>query len=138
MASLADFISAVRSEAEVLSLKENNFDSIFLGETFIDSIHLALDDIKRGADSDDFRDLAVANFLISAAQHRVPTDDVANFVSSLGESESFRESASMADSPVSDFSEGLPPLELFIDLPDEPQETPLPDLMEPLPPLIKE
>lgn len=69
-----------RRAAEVLDAQDPREG---LDQVFIRSISRALDDIRRGADVDQFQELSVANLLLSATDAGYSNDEIRRFVQAL-------------------------------------------------------
>lgn len=81
---IGELMRAIHSEVEAIAERNaNNEDREELKTIFVDSIHHTLRDIKRGADSDTFQDLTVANFIISAGGAGYPPPAIREFVREL-------------------------------------------------------
>jgi hypothetical protein len=86
--SLETIIEAVRVQASYLPsplVAENDFPS--LHELFTDSLHLALDQVGRGADPDEFRDHVVINLIIQADAEGYTPEEIRVFLRNIADSE---------------------------------------------------
>lgn len=76
--SLTDFVRAIRAEAE--DIKKKNTDSrVSPNSIFAEAIHKTLIEIKNGANSGEFADLVVINFIIQAAKEGYSSQEIKTF-----------------------------------------------------------
>jgi hypothetical protein len=80
--SLVDLVELIRSRAEEI-LEYSHDDRTPLEELFEKSIKKTMDDIKRGANSDDFADLVVITMIIEAAKEGYSASRIKKFVDFL-------------------------------------------------------
>lgn len=84
MASISQLLSALHGEVNRIALEQAEEDKTEeLSEVLLDAINLTMREIKYGADSDDFADLTVANFMIEAAKRDYSDAAIARFVKAL-------------------------------------------------------
>jgi len=92
MAKIDSLLSALQGEVQRITDEKASLDrSEELAEVFLEAIHKTLRDIKLGADSDDFPDLTVINFVLLAAEKEFDVRSISSFVKALkeGPEESF-------------------------------------------------
>lgn len=80
MVDLERLMAALSDE---VILRQESDKTEELSEVFLESIQKTLREIKTGADSDDFSDLSVINFIILADSLGYDHREISNFVKSL-------------------------------------------------------
>lgn len=78
---LSAFIELLERESE--GVTESHGKS--LEEIFESAVDQTMREIKFGANSDDFKDLVVVNFVVAAAKNGYATDEIHNFVMKLSD-----------------------------------------------------
>ena len=87
VAHISEILAALHNEVSRIATEQAGIDkSDELEAVLLESIHRTLVEIKEGADSDDFADLTVANFIIAAAEADYSTPSIDLFVSALKDS----------------------------------------------------
>jgi hypothetical protein len=74
------FLEIQKRAAEVLDPTDSR---VGLDTLFIQAISIAMDDIRRGASSEEFQELAILNLLFSAKDAHYNVDEIKNFVMAL-------------------------------------------------------
>lgn len=74
------FLEIQKRAAEVL---DPNDTRVGLDTLFIHAISVAMDDIRRGASSEEFQELAVINLLFAASDAGYERDEIKKFVMAL-------------------------------------------------------
>lgn len=74
------FTEIQKRAAELLDPTDSR---IGLDSLFVQGISTAMDEIRRGASSDEFQELAVINLLFAASDAGYTRDEIKNFVMSL-------------------------------------------------------
>lgn len=119
MSSLSDFVKAIKSEAE--DIKQRNTDTRVPTEViFADAIHKTLVEIKQGADSREFPDLVVINFIIQAAREGYSAKEIKDFADAFTDKHDMTYSDELDDELSSSDNGGEPSATA--------EATPLPEL----------
>lgn len=81
---ITDLMVALRGEVDrIVEKKAVEDKSEELSEILLDSIHKTLREIKMGANSDEFQDLTVVNFVLTADNAGYPVDSIKSFIHEL-------------------------------------------------------
>lgn len=84
MADLGDLMAALKGEIDrISSSRAADVKSDELSGILLLSIHSTLRDIKQGANSDEFQDLTVLNFVVSADAAGYSKDSIQSYVREL-------------------------------------------------------
>lgn len=84
-ARIGDLMEALRGEVDRITTEKASEDKREeLSGLLLDSIHKTLREIKMGAHTEDFQELTVVNFVVTADAAGYSTDTIRDFVQELG------------------------------------------------------
>lgn len=88
MAHINELMFALKSEISRISEERSGQDhQEELSEILLEAVNKTLREIKMGADSDDFQELTIINFIILADSAGFPSDILLSFVNELKKSD---------------------------------------------------
>lgn len=84
MSRITELLFSIKEEVDRISEKRSSGESQeLLNSVLMTSIRKTLEEIKNGADGDDFQSLVVINFVIAADDENIDVDTIKGFVDEL-------------------------------------------------------
>ena len=81
LSTIAQLFIEIQKRAQEISINSEN--RVGIDSLFVQAIALAMDEIRRGADAEEFQDLAVLNLLSKAYEEGYAPEEIRGFVASL-------------------------------------------------------
>lgn len=86
MSTFNELINTIRAQAAQIAEEESDDDT--LQDLFVRAIKRSMREIREGADSEDFSDLTIANFLIMGSESKFTVQELRDFIEQLKSSSS--------------------------------------------------